>query len=198
MDIVFEYLFYLGLLLLISGAVWALVTLVRGRWKRLVGPILLVLFGLAIMATPALLSRYVLTADRTRREAFVDDERHITVTGWDGESYDFLKDKDDTIVLQMANADVSDETLQLLAEMQQLRELDLNDSAVTDSGLEILSTLTSLETLRLRGTGISDEGFKQHLMPLPKLKNVDVRQTEVKSETIESWKTEKEGRRALQ
>ena len=52
-------------------------------------------------------------------------------------------------VLQMANPDVTDQSLESLREMKALRELDLNGSQVTDAGLEILKELPALASLRL-------------------------------------------------
>ena len=63
----------------------------------------------------------------------------------------------------MANADVTDGTLESLKEMKALQELDLNGTQVTDAGLKILKELPSLTRLRLAHTKISDQGFQDLL-----------------------------------
>src|SRR5437899_2914318 len=71
--------------------------------------------------------------ERGPRDKLVDGERHLTLTGWDRTDYaDFLGRKPDAVVLQMANADVTDDTLALLADMTRLRRLDVSHSQVTD------------------------------------------------------------------
>jgi len=155
------------------------------------------LVGAALIVGPAIISRSM-DVDLGPRDAIVDGERHLTLTGWDGDSYDFLAGQSDVVVLQMGNADVSDATLQKLSSMARLRELDLNDTGVTDQGLSELAKLPALETLRLRGTKITDEGFRTHLMDLAKLRRMDIRATAVTADTIEQWKQLVEGRRAFQ
>ena len=54
-------------------------------------------------------------------------------------------------MLQMANPDVTDRTLESLKGMKALKELDLNDTQVTDAGLDILSDLPALEACGWRG-----------------------------------------------
>ena len=88
----------------------------------------------------------------------------------------------------MANSDVTDQTLIHLEKLSQLRELDLNSSQVTDDGLAQLAKLPALQILRLSKTKISDAGFQQHLLPLEKLAEVDMRETSVASKTLRDWK----------
>jgi len=52
-----------------------------------------------------------------RRERLVDGQAHLTLTGWDRDDYSVLQARPQTVVLQMANADVTDEKApQLIAE----------------------------------------------------------------------------------
>ncbi len=195
MDALFEYVFYAGLVALAVGAIWFLICLVKGPRKRIWMPIILLIVGFGLMRAPVAISRN-LPIDLGARETIVEGERTLGLTGWDGESYGFLKDKPDTAVLQMANKDVNDETLEFIKDMKDLRELDLNDSTITDAGLKIIAGLPSLQRLRVRATLITDEGFKE-LMSHEKLKQVDLRETTVSPELVDEWKKAGEGRRAF-
>lgn len=197
MFLLLEVLFYSGLLLIALAAVMLLVNLLRGRWRQLGLPLLVGVVGLAAIVGPAIYTRAILEVDLGPRERLVDGELHLTLTGWDGESYAFLQSRTETVLLQMANADVTDATLVHLSGMTQLRELDLNDSQITDAGLERLASLPSLEVLRLRGTNITDAGFRQHLMPRERLRQLDLRETAVAPESIDQWRSLADGRRAL-
>src|SRR5262249_38055170 len=114
-------------------------------------------------------------------------------------NYDYAKLArfQEAAVLQMANPDVTDETLKLLRGFAQLKELDLNDTAITDAGLEELQRCPRLETLRLKNTKITDAGFRAYLLDRDSLKEIDVRETQVKSKTLRDWKMKKEGRKFL-
>ena len=127
----------------------------------------------------------------------MDGELHITLTGWEQNNYDVLRARPKTVVLQMANADVSDATLEHLRELPQFPELELNDTQITDDGLATIAELPALETLRLRNTKITDAGFKQHLFDGERLIELDLTGTQVASATVRAWKTRKEGRKAL-
>jgi len=97
----------------------------------------------------------------------------------------------------LANPDVTDETLKHLRGMSRLQELDLNDTQVTDAGLKLIAQLPKLQRLRLRGTRITDAGFRESLMPLELLRNVDVTRTAVKGSTLREWKKAQTGREYL-
>jgi hypothetical protein len=196
MEVAFEYIFYAGLIALAVGLFWLLLRLVKGPRKKIWVPLLVMVFGAGLMATPAAISRN-LPVDLGARETIVDGERVLGLTGWNGKSYAFLAQKSDAVVLQMANADVTDETLKLISGMEKLRELDLNDSRVTDSGLKSLAGLTSLQRLYLRGTKITDAGFREHLMPLANLQRINLEQTAISDAVIAEWKAAGKRRRAL-
>lgn len=164
------------------------------RW-----PFLVMFLGVLLLAIPYVLNlvnRYFI--DLEPFEQVVAGERHVTLTGWARKDYDAtIRKRPDVVVLQMANADVTDETLKSLEGLDRLKELDLSKSAITDEGLAILAQLPALESLRLSDTAITDEGFHEHLMGLKKLKELDLRRTEVKSSTVRDWKKDRPERKAL-
>lgn len=194
MSLLFEYCFYAGIVLALIAIVWFIRSIAKGQ--KVVPSVCLLLFSLVLLAGPAILTR-TMSVSLGPRERTVDGERHLSLTGWDGTSYTFLQTKTDTTVLQMGNADVTDETVTLLRGLSKLRELDLNDSSITDAGLASLAELPSLETLRLRGTKITDSGFREHLMKSTTLQQLDLRQTAVAAETVDEWKAANESRRAF-
>jgi hypothetical protein len=196
MYLIFEFLFYAGLVLLAAGLLLLLVKTVRRDWS-LWPPLLLLLAGSVVFVTPLVLTRFVDEVDLGPRNVLVDGERHITLTGWDQTDYRVLEAFPETIVLQMANADVNDQTLQYIKGMANLRELDLNDTEISDAGLELIARMTGLETIRLRATKISDEGFVKWIVPMSRLKQLDLRETTVSLDTVKRWKSESEGRRVL-
>ncbi len=73
--------------------------------------------SLLVAATPALYTLFVPLDLGAPREV-VDGQRHLTLTGWDRKDYSILKLKPDVVVLQMANPDVTDQSLESLQEMK--------------------------------------------------------------------------------
>ena len=211
---------FLGLLVLFVGFVWLVVEAFQTRWawglgtlafapivgpifaikhgRRALGPIVTMLVGVLTIATPIVIARFT-PIDLGPRDKIVNGERHLTLNGWDRpvSGYRIISERPDTVVLQMANPDVDDATLELLQGLNQLRELDLNNTRVTDAGLPALAAFPALETLRLSGTGITDAGFQKYLAPLPTLKQLDLRGTGVTAETIRAWRQAKPGRRVM-
>jgi hypothetical protein len=171
-----------GIVLVLIG----LLGIIRSRNKGLFA--LLLLFGIALGAAPYVYNHFVQTPLEMYKKR-VDGEWHVTVTGWDKPATDYalLKNEPETVVLQMANADVTDETLAHLSGMDFLKELDLSNTSITDAGLAQVARLPSLEILRLSGTKITDEGFRTHLMPRDWLRELDLTQTGVKSKTVREW-----------
>ena len=167
-------------------------------FRRTLLPVLVLLVGAGVVAAPRAINyyqkRYI---DLGPRMKDVAGEKHITLTGWDKDDYSFLEMHPETIVLQMANFDVKDQTLAYLQSMTGLRELDLNTSQVTDEGLKRLRKFPNLHVLRLRGTKITDEGFRESILPMESLNEVEVISTKVTPETLKEWKSKKEGRKSL-
>jgi hypothetical protein len=192
----FKVRFWWGLGVLLFPPLVLLFLLLHGRKAR--APLVAMLLGCVAIAVPLAINYYERAfVDLGPRERVVDGELHITLTGWDGKDYSILQARPQTVVLQMANPDVTDQTLEFLRPMAQLRELDLNDTQITDEGLRTLSELPRLETLRLRATPITDEGFRQSLLPKESLQELDLRETKVASKTVREWKTAKPDRKAL-
>jgi Leucine-rich repeat (LRR) protein len=155
------------------------------------------LLSLLVAATPALYTKFVLL-NLGERDKLVNGQRHLTLTGWDRKDYSILKGKRDVVVLQMANPDVTDQSLESLKEMKALQELDLSDTQVTDAGLKILKDLPALTKLWLVRTKITDQGFHDTLFAKDSLMRLDLRGTQVSRETVLAWRDAKPGRQVLQ
>ena len=128
----------------------------------------------------------------------MNGEKHLTLTGSDPKDAPDLKLKDDVTVLQMANPDVTDLSLEPLRKMKVLKELDLNGSQITDAGLEVLKELPALNSLRIARTKITDKGFRSALLNKESLMRLDVQKTGISRETIQTWRDAKPGRHAMQ
>ena len=167
----------------------ALVFVLR-HFRASVGPLLVFLLGGLAFASPYAWSYYERHFTTLGpHERVVDGELRITLTGLQGFDYSALADRRDSIVvLQIANEDVDDQTLEHLRGMDRLRELDLNGAHVTDDGLRILAELPRLESLRLARTRITDEGFQKHLAAKASLLNLDLTGVPVKGKTKRAWK----------
>lgn len=177
---------------------FARILLTRGSWKLLRRPALLLLVSVLLTGLPILASKTISRfASLGPLDKIVDGERHLTLTGWDRQDYSVIESRPDTIVLQMANPDVTDETLKFLANLKQLRELDLNNSQVTDAGLAAIAELPALRDLRLARTKITDEGFRKHLLSKEKLLNLELTGTTVASKTLREWKSAEPSRKYL-
>ncbi len=128
----------------------------------------------------------------------VNGQRHLTLTGWDRDDYAVLRLEPDVVLLQMANPDVTDETLESLTGMKALQELDLNGTQVTDAGLKILKELPSLVRLHLARTKITDRGFNEVLSAKDSIMKLDLSGTPVSREATKAWHDAKSGRLVLQ
>ena len=160
-------------------------------------PLLLFTLSLLIAAIPAIYTLCI-RLDLGPRDVLVDGQRHLTLTGWDRNDYSVLRFEPDVVLLQMANPDVTDETLESLSGMRALQELDLNGTQVTDAGLKILKELPSLVRLRLARTKITDQGFHDVLSPKDSIMQLDLSGTPVSRETTKAWRDAKSGRHVLQ
>lgn len=165
----------------------------RGATRR---PLIVLLIGLALAAFPPIY-QLLTPIDLGPRDKIVDGERHVTLTGWDRSDYSILGSMGDVVVLQMANPDVTDDTLKNLRKLDRLKELDLSDTAITDAGLAILKELPALESLRLKNTAITDAGFRESLAEKESLKRLDLTGAGVEAETVDAWRKAKPGRRVM-
>ncbi|MFN6106911.1 MAG: hypothetical protein ACK5EA_20985 [Planctomycetaceae bacterium] len=209
--------FAAGLLLIAIAVVWLIVRTFRQRpllgLVSILFPQALIPFAsrnrqalkvpLRLLLLGGVLAGGALTAGRMvgrfpplgEREKMVDGGRHVTLTGWDRKDYALLREKTDATVVQMANLDVTDETVELLREFKKLRELDLNGSQLTDAGLAKVAALPALEILRIRATRVSDEGFQRSLFPKSTLHELDARETAISPKTLREWKNQDSERR---
>jgi hypothetical protein len=185
---------------------WGLVSLVAppmgliyaARYpRRGTGPLFLMFLFLFVAALPALYTLYI-PLDLGPVEKLVDGQRHLTLTGWDRKDYSILKLKPDVVVLQMANPDVTDLSLESLREMKLLQELDLSGTQVSDAGLGVLNDLPALAKLRLARTKITDKGFRDTLFAKDSLMLLDLTATAVARDSGNAWREAKPGRRILQ
>jgi hypothetical protein len=175
------------------------IVFVSAHFRKSVAPLVVFLISGVLLGAPYAINYYHENfGGLGPREKIVNGELHITLTGWDGTDYSFLEQKRATVVLQMANPTVTDETLNYLRGMDQLRELDLNDTQVTDKGLIVVAGLPRLEELRLARTKISDEGFRKHLRAKDSLLKLDLTGTKVKGKSKREWKKAKAGRDYLE
>lgn len=195
-----------GLAVAAAGLIWLVVRLLpvlRDLIARGFKPFLVVLLGAGIAASPIVLNRYfggqprdTAVAITAANDAGGTDEV-LALTGAKPSEYEVLRTKRSAAVLKWANPDVTDDHVELLRGMPNLREVDLNSSQVTDRSLELLAALPKLESLRLLGTRITDDGFRKHLMPLPNLRRLDLTNTAVKGPTAREWKAAAPGREVL-
>jgi hypothetical protein len=168
------------------------------HFRRSVAPLVVFLLAGALLGAPYAINYYnEKFVTLGPREKIVNGELHITLTGWDRSDYAVLETKPTTVVLQMANPDVTDATLAYLKGMTQLRELDLNDTQVSDAGLAIVAELPRLEQLRLARTKITDASFQKYLGAKESLVQLDLTGTAVKGKTKRDWKKAKPGREYL-
>jgi Leucine Rich repeat len=167
-----------------------LALLFLGRHSRKArGPVLVIALSGLVVATPYGLGYYERHfAKLGPHEQLVDGELRITLTGLQDFDYASLRSRPDVAVLQMANPDVDDQTLEHLRGLEHLRSLDLSGTRVTDEGLRVLAGLPRLQELRLARTKITDEGFQEHLGPKESLLKLDLTGTEVKGKTKRDWK----------
>jgi len=188
-------LVFLGLFLVFSGSLvlsgrGLRVLFGKADRRRLLGPLLLVGAGLVIGAAPFVAQRaWMAIVGLGERERIVDGRRALVLTGWDRPDYSILASKRDVEILEMGNGDVDDTTLDLLAGMEKLRELTLNDTKVTDAGLAKLRSLPHLESLRIARTGVTADGVRSFLEDAPVgLREIDVSGNGVPTSILRRWK----------
>jgi hypothetical protein len=158
--------------------------------------VLVILLGVAVAVSPVVINRFHLVEVKLQpREVVVEGEPELTVTGLPSYDYSSLKEKPYHETLQMANEDVTDQTLEYLKGLTRLRKLDLSNTQITDDGLKVLKELPKLEVLQLNGTKVTDEGIRQHIFPLESLMELSLQRTKVTKATRLEWRAAKEGRK---
>jgi hypothetical protein len=188
-------LIFLGLGLLIAGlgslALRGIpVLLGRGSARRLRWSLALVAGGLVVGALPFVWQEaYLAIVGLGPRERVVEGSPAVVLTGWDRDDYSFLAERPEIEILEMANPDVTDATLDLLAALPRLKELTLNDAQITDAGLAKLAVMPALEILRIARTQITPDGVKAFLAtPPPQLSQLDVSGCGIPTSTLRAWK----------
>jgi hypothetical protein len=194
-EVIGAALIFLGLLAVVAGLGWLVLrglffVLGRGAARRLLAPFVLVAAGLVVGAAPFAYQQLSMAiVGLGERERVIDGARALNLTGWDRGDYSILGRKPDVAILEMGNADVTDDTLALLLGLPNLRELTLNDSAVTDAGLATLARLPSLESLRLARTRVTPEGVRAFLAaPPPRLRQIDVSGNRIPTAILRAWR----------
>jgi hypothetical protein len=217
METVFEYSLYAGLVIAAIATLWLLATAYHQSWKcgllvtfvpvllpwhifrgqpRTAAPAALLAVGIALLAFPPLYTRFM-PIDLGERVTTVDGEKHVTLTGWNKNDYRAITRHPDCSVLQMANSDVTDSTLEFVEALPKLRELDLDNTQITDSGLKIIAALHELQRLRISRTRVTDAGFQESLAKHPKLRQLWCPDTAIKRSSLEAWKQAGESRRFI-
>jgi hypothetical protein len=214
------YLWFGGLGLLLLGCLWLWINAFRARiwwglgflvllpipafiikhFRLAWAPLLACVLGVGLVFGARELAATAVALDLEGIETVTDaGEKAIILTGWKykAKDYEFLKDRPDTVVLKMANADVTDDTLKYLQNMKKLKNLDLNNTQVSDSGLAVLKSLPSLEALDLMNTKVTDAGVREHLMGMETLHFLTVTGTGVTKETVKDWRAAHKGRKAI-
>lgn len=187
-----------------TGTRWGFVALVPGlnllfpafHFRRASAPLALLLLGGLVAASPYALNYFF--GEKVNTDEVVErkpsGEERITLTKADPARYAVLRDRKTFAVIQWANPDVTDEHVEMLRGMTELRELDLNTAAITDRSLAVIAGLPKLESLRIGCPGVTDEGFRAHILPLPNLKQLDLTGSKVKRSTAGEWANARPGR----
>jgi len=162
---------------------------VEGRKPLHRAPLLLIVLGGILMVGTitwnAYQAHYVTFAER---EKIVAGQLHLTLTGWNKSDYSLLSKKREVYLLQMANQDVTNDTLRLIEGFEKLEVLDIADANIDDEGLEILATLPRLRVVYLSRTKVTDEGFIRWLADKPHLREVTATGTAIQTKTLRVWK----------
>jgi hypothetical protein len=191
-----------------AGVVWGLVVLllppaglvfIPTHLKLSRGPLILFLLAGIVALTGLIFGQ--MPESRDPYIKIVKGEKHVTLTRVLNPDYAVILAKHkDAAVLQMANADVTDETLKYVEDMPNLHELDIGNTKVTDAGLASLAKLSKLRSLRLEKTAVTARGFEEHLAKLPELTEIDLSGcqaiTSLKGEEKKAWRKAKEDWRA--
>jgi uncharacterized membrane protein len=74
------------------------------------------------------------------------------------------------VVLKLTNLPINDNDIKIVADLKNIKKLNVENTLITDNGMEYIKQLSKLEQLNLYGTDVSDEG----LMELASLKNLSV------------------------
>jgi hypothetical protein len=96
-----------------------------------------------------------------------------------------VDDNGQVTFVNLSHQPVTDDELECLEKLTNLRQLWLYDTNITDQGLRHLSGLVNLEVLVLGKTRITDRGLPQ-LHPLKKLQELYVYETDTSAQAMAS------------
>ena len=112
----------------------------------------------------------------------------VNVVPFDKASLQDLKNiNEQLVVLKLTNLPINDNDIKIVADLKNIKKLNVENTLITDDGMRYVKQLSQLEQLNLYGTNISDEGIIQ----LADLKNLSVLylwKTKVTLKGIEDFK----------
>jgi len=91
------------------------------------------------------------------------------------------------VILKLTNLPINDNDIKIVADLKNIKKLNLENTLITDNGLDYIKQLSQLEQLNLYGTNISDEGIIQ-LADLKNLSMLYLWKTKVTLNGIEQFK----------
>ena len=91
------------------------------------------------------------------------------------------------VILKLTNLAIDDNDIKIVADLKNIKKLNLENSLITDDGMTYIKQLSQLEQLNLYGTNISDEGLIQ-LTSLKNLSQIYLWKTKVTKGGIEQFK----------
>ena len=100
--------------------------------------------------------------------------------------------KDQLVWLQLSNTGISDDALQLIGQLTNLRKLNVSRNVISDQGVKHLLELSNLKYLNLYETNVTDS-ILVSLIGLPRLEELYLWQTRVTGEYVEKLKTSRPG-----
>jgi uncharacterized membrane protein len=100
--------------------------------------------------------------------------------------------KDQLVWLQLSNTGISDDALQLVGKLSNLRKLNVSRNTISDKGVNHLLGLSNLKYLNLYETNVTDSVLVS-VLTLPRLEELYLWQTRVTHEYVEKLKPGKPG-----
>jgi uncharacterized membrane protein len=91
------------------------------------------------------------------------------------------------VILKLTNLAIDDNDIKIVADLKNIKKLNVENSLITDNGMAYIKQLSQLEQLNLYGTNISDEGLIQ-LTSLKNLSQIYLWKTKVTKGGIEQFK----------
>lgn len=157
---------------------------------RAKSPVTLVLLGLVLIFLPlAINAAFGEKQAQHALQRTTGGMKEFTNTNAVNPDYDSISANLDLEIVQAARTDFTDDIAERLRGLTKLKTLDLSDSTITDKSLAIIAGLPALEKLSLaRVKGITEAGFQDTVLKMASLKEIDVRGTAIKVETLRVWR----------